>query len=551
MKKRSFVFTTAILLFSFTTLITFTEAKSGTGKDQTMDKNTITSCEELIGLRIPASAFELPTTGATVTSATNVSRTEPGNANGDYCKVLGEIHPVDRNAPDIRFQVNLPLDWNGKALQMGGGGFNGSLVTGLENNNYDPAGSPAPLARGYATFGSDSGHVGVGWDATFMLNDEALANFGGNQLKKTYDAAMYIMKAHYKEKPRRTYFSGGSTGGREALNVIQRWPRDYDGAVALYPVHNWVAKVLADNRNAKALYADGGAGWISPEANKLINNKVRQACDSLDGAVDGMISDISACGQQSEQILEELRCPDGGGDAACLTDAQMDVIRTFASPMAFNFPLANGLTSIPGYSQLEGADLGVQFGMKPTPDTPLSEEQDGAMGVFAQQVIRFAITRNPDFDAMVFNPDEWKERLQEVSNIVDGTDPDLSVFKATGGKLILVHGTADELVTPYSSVQYYKQLEERFGRQALDQFARFYLVPGYGHGGGAFQMSADLLGTLDEWVVSGTAPDTLVAADKNPVTAGRTRPMCTYPSFPKYKGSGDINSAENYICALP
>ncbi|AJY76146.1 tannase/feruloyl esterase family alpha/beta hydrolase [Paenibacillus beijingensis] len=505
---------------------------------------------ELNGLQIPASAFELPTSGATVISATIVSETEPGNVNGEYCKVLGAIHPVDKNAWDIHFEVNLPADWNRKALQMGGGGFNGSLVTGLENNNYDPEGSRTPLARGYATFGSDSGHVGVGWDAAFMLNDEALANFGGNQLKKTYDAAMYIIKAWYNEAPSQTYFSGGSTGGREALNVIQRWPENYDGAVALYPVHNWVAKVLADNRNAKALYAKGGLGWISPEQNKILNDKVRQICDSLDGIEDGIMSDLTACQQKLDQILEQLRCPDGGDDASCFTEDQIEVIKTFHSPMELGFSLANELRTMPGYSQLEGADLGVQFGQTPIPDTPLSETTDGVMGVFAQQVIRFAIAQNPEFNAMTFYPDEWISRLQEVSEIVDATDPDLSVFMAAGGKLILVHGTADEVVTPYGSVQYYKQLEKRFGKEDLDQFVRFYLIPGYGHGGGAFQMSADLLGALDDWVVGGTAPGNLVAADKNPGNNGRTRPMCPYPSWPKYNGTGDVNSAASYTCTI-
>ena len=52
-------------------------------------------------------------------------------ANPEFCKVLGQIAPSDPKAPPIKFQVNLPVEWNGRSLQYGGGGFNGVLITGL------------------------------------------------------------------------------------------------------------------------------------------------------------------------------------------------------------------------------------------------------------------------------------------------------------------------------------------------------------------------------------------------------------------------------------
>ncbi len=45
----------------------------------------------------------------------------------EYCKVLGGIRPVDPSAQDIRFEVNLPTNWNHKAVQFGGGSFDGWL----------------------------------------------------------------------------------------------------------------------------------------------------------------------------------------------------------------------------------------------------------------------------------------------------------------------------------------------------------------------------------------------------------------------------------------
>jgi Tannase and feruloyl esterase len=489
------------------------------------------SCANLKRVNISKTSIGLPTTGASITSA----RFTTDNKNGEFCKVLGSIHPVDSSAPDIQFQVNLPSNWNHKALQRGGAGLNGVLVKGLNHTRYDPINSPTPLARGYVTFGSDSGHTANGKrDGSFALNDEALVNFAGDQIKKTYDVAMTIIETYYQNKPSQIYFSGSSEGGREGLVAIQRWPQDYDGAVVLYPVYNWVTKAIQDNRNVQALYKNEGEGWISPKENTLIKNTVLSACDALDGAVDGIISHTEECTNKKEQILSQLR-------KAGLSTAQIEVIKTFHSPMEFDFSLPHKVDSIPGYSQFVSADIGVQFG---STRTPSSYKEFGTMGQFSDQVLRYMVTRDLNFDSLTFHSKDWKKEIEVTAKLLDATDPDLSAFKESGGKLILVHGTADQIVTPYGTVEYYKKLQNRFDDK-LDQFAKFYLIPGYGHGYGAFTMSADLLGELDNWVVNGSEPTNVIAMDKN---NGRTRPLCEFPTWPKYKGTGDIDTASSYSC---
>lgn len=216
-------------------------------------------CADLAGLAIGAAAIGLPTSGAQVTSATDTNTP----ANGAFCKVLGAIHPVDPVAPDILFQLNLPVNWNGKALQMGGGGYNGRLVTGEDGRFPDPK-KPLPLAQGYATFGSDSGHeTKPGQDmAAFASNAEALRNFGGDQLKKTHDVALYLIKQHYGRTPRRMYFQGNSQGGHEGFEVVQRYPADYDGVIAIHPVYDFAALQLDGVLLGQALYNKPGA-WVS------------------------------------------------------------------------------------------------------------------------------------------------------------------------------------------------------------------------------------------------------------------------------------------------
>ena len=175
-------------------------------------------CEDLDGKSIPASIIGLPTRGAVVFSAQIIKAAAPGNRNGEYCRITGYIRALQDTTPDIRFEVNLPTRWNGRALQMGGG-YNGTIVSGTEPMAFAP--DSTPLARGYTTFGSDSGHSGSAGRADFAVNDEAIVNFGFGHLKKTRDVALALIQMGYGRNPEKTYFAGGSTGGREGFTVIE------------------------------------------------------------------------------------------------------------------------------------------------------------------------------------------------------------------------------------------------------------------------------------------------------------------------------------------
>src|SRR5205814_880031 len=169
-----------------------------------------------------------------------------------YCKVLGSIAAVDRTAPAIQFELDLPTIWNRKLLMLGGGGFNGTVPNTAGNVPAGPYDRPVPLARGYAVVRSDSGHqasktpqapLKPGMDASFALNGEALRNYTGEALKKTHDAALYLIRMRYGVRPAKAYFAGGSTGGREACEVGQRWPDEWNGSIACYPAWSHGSRV--------------------------------------------------------------------------------------------------------------------------------------------------------------------------------------------------------------------------------------------------------------------------------------------------------------------
>lgn len=520
-------------------------ADSGNQESIRLNRET---CTSLRGFSIPRSLIGLPTAGALVQTAVFVAASEAGNSNGDFCKVTGIVKPRNAGSPNLEFEVNLPAAWNRRALQMGGGGYDGSLVTGLTQYSNEKPNSDTPLKQGYVTLGSDGGHKGKpGFDGSFGLNDEALLNFGKESVKKAHDAATAVIHKAYGRRPDRFYFIGGSQGGHEALDAAARYPLDYDGVVAHYPAYNVTMLHLGSLNVGKALYADGGAGWLNPQKTKLIDDAVYAKCDALDGAKDGIISNVTGCNAAFD--LSALRCPNGAdtGDT-CLSDAQIRAVRTISSSYKPGFPIA-GMDTFPKWALLDGARFQgpSNFGQVRQPSNPLSGKE-ALLYSAGDQTVKFIITRNPEYDPMKFDPKQWRTRIATVASIMDVTDVSLEKFRARGGKIIMTHGTADDFITPYNSIEYYNRQLAHFGQERLDSFLRFYVIPGFGHGFGGFNAKFDSLVALQNWVEKGQAPSGLTAVDANP-DANRARPLCEWPKWPKFIGApGTENAAASFTC---
>jgi feruloyl esterase len=199
----------------------------------------------------------------------------------------------------------------GSSVQFGGGGFNGVLITGLGLPPLAPAHRPSPLARGFVTYGTDSGHQNapnVPLQA-FALNDEALTNFAYASYKKVRDVAVALMQRRYGRPPAKLYYVGFSEGGREGLTMAQRFPADYDGILSGVPVINWVGLQAAGTRVGVAQIGDG---WIGLDKVKLFDDAVIAACDQLDGLADGIVSHHEGC--QRVFDASKLTCAPGGRD---------------------------------------------------------------------------------------------------------------------------------------------------------------------------------------------------------------------------------------------
>jgi feruloyl esterase len=512
------------------------------------------ACNALSGLIVPAHEIGLPTSGARVTSAT--FQTASGTPEKpEACKVLAQIAPVDARAQPIAVQVNLPSAWNGKAVQVGGGGFDGILVTG-EGHGPGAGAQPTPLSLGYATFGSDSGHsVSNPFDVEAQVgafqNDEVLANYSGAQLKKTHDLAMALIRLRYGKLPSRTYFVGASAGGREALAVAQKWGTDYDGAIAYYPAAGGLPLVIELGRLSRAFAAPGA--YPNPAKQALLHKAVVAACDAADGARDGLVSNPSRCGFD----VASLRCAGGGDEGdTCLSDAQIAALKTMASDLHLNYSLASGEAGTAGYHVFQGVDLTAPvsgLGAAAPSAMPLAPAQpihDKFFDIF----VRGWLMRDPHANSLAYDPERpgaYEARMSALSSIMEASDPDLSAFAKHGAKLIIVHGDDDSLIPVGWSTDYYNSVVRRMTAATVDGFLRFYTVPGYGHGYGAFIVDWDSLSALDRWVENGSAPVDPIVTDVRPGNRGRTRPLCRYPAWPRYNGAGDIDSAKSFTCASP
>jgi pimeloyl-ACP methyl ester carboxylesterase len=499
-------------------------------------------------MTIPASAIGLPTGGAVVQAAVAVKSADDRNVNGDFCKVTGIIKNATASTAVFEFEVNLPNSWNRRALQMGGGGYDGSLVTGLGQYTLQLPTTDTPLKQGYVTLGSNGGHKGgPGFDGTFGTDDEALANYGKESVKKTHDVAVAIVKKAYGRAPQRFYFIGGSQGGHEALDAAARYPQDYDGVVAHYPAYNVTMLHLGSWNVGRALYADNGAGWMDAAHTKLITDAVMAKCDTLDGAKDGIISNVAGCNAAFD--VKTLRCASGAAGDGCLSDAQLKAVAQITSDYKPGVTIA-GLDTFPRWALLEGARFqgASTFGSVQQPSNPLSGKEPLLYSA-GDATIKYIITRDPKFDTLHFDPKQYQARIAAAASMIDVTDQSLDKFRAKGGKILMTHGTADDFITPHNSIAYYKRQVSQFGQSRLDSFLRFYVIPGLGHGFGApFTARFDGLVALQQWVEQGKAPSGLVVMDATP-NANRSRPLCEYPKWPKFTGAqGAEGAAASFTC---
>jgi hypothetical protein len=499
-------------------------------------------CESLTALKLPNTIITMAQPQAAG------AFTPPGSAAGAkpvpvaFCRVTGSIKPT--SVSDIKFELWLPqTGWSGRYVSVGNGGLAGSISFQQMIR---------PLIGGAAVAGTDDGHEGpTQAGAEWASHPERIIDYGYRAVHLTAAISKMIAAGFYGSQPKQSYFLGCSTGGREGLTEAQRYPEDFDGILAGAPANQYLGLINGGAANIKANLASE-AGYISAADALKIGSVITSACDSLDGVRDGLINDPREC------RIDISTLP--------LTAAQL---KTYHA-------LHDGTKTSSGKPLYPGLPFGSEaVGWGTVLSGPSFAEAHAHAGraVLTNGAWGSLVYHDPKWDLLMFDPNKSPADAERaVGHIVGAPSPDLTAFKARGGKLITVHGWADPLITPYGTLNYYDAVVAAQGRgkdglKKTQDFYRLYMAPGLGHCGGGpgpnpFSMTGaegdadhDLAVALQRWVEKGVAPDRIIAAkfvDNDPARPVQmTRPLCVYPKSAKYKGTGDTNDAGNFICADP
>ena len=466
------------------------------------------ACENLINLKL---------SDTTITVASVTPENPPGVAGQPdipaHCRIQLDLKPSSDSL--IKMEMWLPLkNWNGKFMGVGNGFFAGSI----QGKAFD---MPEALRRGYATAGTDTGHQEQGGEWA-IGHPEKMVDFAYRSTHEMTLKAKEIIRAFYGRNVEYSYFKGCSTGGRQALMEAQRYPDDYDGIIAgscaNRHIHMWTSSIA----QSVDLYLHP-EGNLSPEKASIVNKLVMDTCDIYK---EGFLNNPHSCSVDFSRLL----CTGENDESSCLTSAQLKTVEIFY----------NGVRDSKGELVFSGQALG-----NPVPAQLAANQGPGATGVLFD-IVRIAFN-DPDLDWHKFDLDRDLPLIDSAVGYVDAVDPDLSRFKAGGGKLLLTHGWADTGITPETTIWYYEKVLDKMGSEQSD-WIRLFLAPGMGHcGGGPGVNSFDSIGTLEKWVEKGVAPDEIMGTGRG----GFTRPLCPYPQYAGYKGSGDLKNADNWTCSEP
>ena len=435
---------------------------------------------------------------ATVGSARRMPAVDASPA---YCEVRVTARPA------ISIEVRLPLEgWNGKLYQTGCGGFCGILGRADSAPGVINAMRPG-LEKGYATATSDSGHHGLSVvDASFAYaNPQGERDWGWRSIGETNRVAKALIEAFYAAPAGTAYFQGCSTGGRMAQRAALTYPDMFDGIISGAPAIDYPGLVAtAFSYFLQANTGADGQPILEPGKEALIGDEVMAQCDAADGAEDGLIADPRACSVDLSTIACTAEAEEG-----CLSEAELGVIDKWRK----------GPRNAAGEQLYPG---GIPEGSEPFWSLWLTGKPGGAplMTPFATsfgQFMAFPNDPGPTWSPQDFDFETDPAKVAMMNSVYNSDDPDLSAFIAAGGKMIVYHGWADPLVTPYKTVDWYEKASDLSGgKDTLENNVRLFMIPGMDHcglqpgPGGISQADLDLVGPIEAWVEEGTAPETIL-----------------------------------------
>jgi feruloyl esterase len=458
-----------------------------------------------------------------------------------FCRAVLTARPSPQS--NITIEVWLPerAAWNSRLLGTGNGGFGGSI------GYHALAGG---VRRGYATANTDLGTFPSGLvpEASYDVGvgqPEMVRDWGRRATHEMTLAAKALTEQFYGVRPSRSYFTGCSTGGHQALSEAQFFPEDYDGVLAGAPGHNRT-HLHAEFARLFQIVARDPRVFASPERLALVREALLASCGrGRDGGApgDAFLNNPGACDFRPRLLL----CRQGQETAKCLTASEVAALdevyggarnprtqEVFYSPWPF------------------GAEPALRINGAPRAE-PGAARADG--------VLRWIMGAR--WDARTFDRDADLARIdQALGPEINALNANLSAFATRGGKLILYHGLDDPIVSALDTIGYVRRMKSETVH--ADGFARLFMAPGVHHcaggsgpdlfGGQAGSVASDdpghdLLAALVRWVEKGAAPESVIASRREADGAiAMSRPLCAYPRVARFDGRGDPKVAASFSC---
>jgi Tannase and feruloyl esterase len=447
-----------------------------------------------------------------------------------FCDVT--LTQTDSAGNPIHIEVWLPATWNGRFQGVGGAVYEcGPLYSELA----------AGIQGGYASAATDCGVPPAdlltgSWAlrADGTLNWPLIDDFAYAGIHDMTVAGKAVTAVYYPSPLRYTYFNGCSTGGREGLMEAQRYPADYNGIVSGAPAINWTKFIPAEIW--PELVMNASRDFLPTCKEEAFTESAVQAC----GTTDGVITNPSTCDWNPYQLV--------GIVTPCGVITSQD-----ASVMT---KIWDGPRTPDGKKLWYGLERGASLaGLAGT--TTTNDVTNGSAFPVAAAWLGIWLQKNPSWNWQTLTYAQFdslfQQSVSEFSGVIATDNPDLSAFKADGGKIIIWHGLADQLIFPQGTINYYERVQLAMGGpRATDSFARLFLASGAQHcASAAGPAPAQPLTALVGWVQDGIAPTSLLGTTVDPATGVVTdsRPVCEYPRFARYTGHGSTTVASSYTCA--
>ena len=468
-------------------------------------------CEKLASLKIP---------DVKITEAVAIT------TGSSHCKISGII------GKEIKFELLLPLEWNGIYIMGGGGGFVGTVQNLAASTVND----------GYATSGTDTGHddknsVGAGWA---LYNMERQLNFGHLAVHRTAEVSKAIIGSYYGSSPKYSYFTGCSRGGGQAMMEAQRYPDDFDGIVAGAPAFDWPALAAEFVQNTQAVYPSRlTEPVINKEHIRMLQEAILKQCDMMDGVKDGILNNPTMC---KFDFTSLPKCPGDVPGKDCFTTSQINAVKKIYEGVA----IGNGI-AYPGFP----------FGQENQPDGwqawitgPYEGMQKAGyptlQAYFGIEVFKYLIMQDPDWNYLTYDFKGHEKEIRYASAYLDATSTDYSGFKNRKGKIIFWHGWNDPALSAFATIDHYNAV--RANDPETGNYMRLFLLPGVLHcGGGDGPAQVDWIALIRNWVEKNNAPERVIASKIVDGKEVMSRPIFPYPGEAVYKGKDDTNKESSFV----